>query len=248
MFFLNFLSKTIKQRIEINYQICHQNSCRKVTAQGLTRQDCHHHLSFCVPSQHRACQIHQIHNLQQRGSFHCKCSPSRAINVVNRLITTTCRTSIHNMKHVQMENGALADSKFIRYRKKIGLINLSGFLGTTALHKQKQRYKMLKRIQANKLLWLQNPINNQLCSHGRYFCTSTADKISLGSSSKSTILGKSSHLPGRKENLDGLQPHMTGLRNQNTVKHRRRQNSVQDVHLCYITFIYFCLFSVLDRP
>lgn len=73
-----------------------------MSAQGVTCQD-HHRLSFCVTSQHRACQIHQTHNLQQLGSFHCKCSPSRAINDVKLLITTMCRTSIYNIKHAQTE-------------------------------------------------------------------------------------------------------------------------------------------------
>lgn len=74
-----------------------------MTARGATCQDRHLRLSFGVTSQHRACQTHQTHNLQQRGRFLCKCSPSRAINDVKLLVTSTCQTSIHNMQHAQTE-------------------------------------------------------------------------------------------------------------------------------------------------
>lgn len=74
-----------------------------MTARGVTCQDRHLRLSFGVTSQHRACQTHQTHNLQQRGRFLCKCSPSRAINDVKLLVASTRQTSIHNVTHVETE-------------------------------------------------------------------------------------------------------------------------------------------------
>lgn len=72
--------------MKINYHSCLKSAVflfKKMTAQGATCQDCHLHLSFCVPSQLRACQNHQIHNLQRREGFIANAVPAEQLMLLN---------------------------------------------------------------------------------------------------------------------------------------------------------------------
>lgn len=129
-YFWTFIAKTIKQRIKINYH----SSLEIIlpSAVFLHKELPVKIIIFTSPSawplSTGLVKFIKLIICNRRGSFHCKCSPSRLINDIKLQIYTTTLTD--NMKQVQTwVNGALAEPWAIINAQTVGLSHIDQHLG-----------------------------------------------------------------------------------------------------------------------